>query len=153
MSSISSNAVTATPPLDGVEINTKAVHKGDISVLEDVVALLAQEVAIISPISLVVKMRAAEVALDKWRRKLTVMANSEFENLKKAYPESNAFEVGGLATLSSYVPAGTWTWPDAVKKAEAELEAAKIKAMADKSATYTPGKVKDDSFLFKMSIK
>lgn len=149
MSSNSSD--TVKPQLTRIQLKSEDIHGGELRELLQLVDELSNNEINASPIAFVVRLKRIEAMIDKWRRTLTVPANAEYTAIKAMYPEAKTFEVNE-ASLTNYIPSGKWTWPATVKKAEIELEAAKLKAKADKTAIYVPGKIESHSFDFKIAL-
>lgn len=133
-------------------IKTAELHGGDITLLTELVEKFKVTELVDDPLLLAVEIKRAQELLNTWRRKLCPKANTRFMEVMGANPEQKIWNIGGIANVSEYVPAGTWTWPANVVAKARELQDAQDAAKADKTATFTKGKLGPGMFTFKVAL-
>lgn len=68
-------------------------------------------------------------------------ANAEFQKKVAHDPAAKAWKAAEFATVASYTPAGTWTYPKELVAQEAALKDAKEAAKYTGAAVHTPASV------------
>lgn len=133
-------------------IKTAELHDGEVTKLAMLVEKLKAAELLEDPLLLSIEMKQAQELLDTWRRKLCTAANTRFMEVMAEKLNQKIWNIGGVANVSEYVPAGAWTWPANVMAKAQELKDAQEAAKAAKTATFTKGKLGPDMFAFKVAL-
>lgn len=133
-------------------IKTAEVHMGRINDLVELCEKLTVPETDADALTLVVMMKRAEQALEKFKANLSDKANQVFLGMLAADPSKGIWNVGTLATVTKYTPAGTWEYPSNVIAAINNAEREKALAQAHGTARKVPGKLKAGGCMFSVTL-